>query len=95
MQQKYRTTREVYKTAKRYDHKDFDEFCTRIYMSGYRDGRESVPRIDIKEMLETVSNVKGVGPALAGRIREAVETKLGGAEHGEEDTKKSKGSACG
>lgn len=26
----YTTTREVYKTVKKYDHQQFDEFCTRI-----------------------------------------------------------------
>lgn len=28
----YTTTREVYKTVKKYDHQQFDAFCTRVYV---------------------------------------------------------------
>ena len=69
---KYVTTRTVYKAVKKYDHQQFDEFCTRVYMNGYEDGKKAVPGVDIEEMLKAVSNVKGVGPALAGKIRTAV-----------------------
>lgn len=69
---KYVTTRTVYKAVKKYDHQQFDEFCTRVYRSGYEDGKKAVPGVDIEEMLEVVSAVKGVGPALAGKIRAAV-----------------------
>lgn len=69
---KYVTTRTVYKVVKKYDHQQFDEFCTRVYMNGYEDGKKAVPGVDIEEMLKAVSNVKGVGPALAGKIRIAV-----------------------
>ena len=31
----YATTREVYKTVKKYDHQQFNEFCTRIYINGF------------------------------------------------------------
>lgn len=41
-------------------------------MNGYEDGKKAVPGVDIEEMLKAVSNVKGVGPALAGKIRTAV-----------------------
>lgn len=64
-EKKYVTTRTVYKAVKKYDHQQFDEFCTRVYMNGYEDGKKAVPGMDIEEMLKTVSNVKGVGPALA------------------------------
>lgn len=69
---KYVTTRAVYKAVKKYDHQQFDGFCTRIYVNGYEDGKKAVPGVDIEEMLEAVSNVKGVGPTLAGKIRTAV-----------------------
>lgn len=69
---KYVTTRSVYKAVKKYDHQEFDEFCTRVYMNGYKDGKKSVQGVDIEEMLKVVSDVKGVGPALAGKIRMAV-----------------------
>ena len=69
---KYVTNRTVYKAVKKYDHQQFDEFCTRVYMNGYKDGKKDVPGVDIEDMLKAVSNVKGVGPALAGKIRTAV-----------------------
>ena len=69
---KYVTTRAVYKAVKKYDHQQFDEFCTKVYMNGYKDGKEAVPGVDVEEILKAVSDVKGVGPALAGKIRTAV-----------------------
>ena len=41
-------------------------------MNGYKDGKEAVPGVDVEEILKAVSDVKGVGPALAGKIRTAV-----------------------
>lgn len=41
---KYVTTRKVYKAVKKYDHQQFDDFCTRVYMNGYEDGKKSSPR---------------------------------------------------
>lgn len=72
----YTSTREVYKAVKKYDHKQFDVFCTNIYVSGYEDGRESVKAIDIEELIAAVAEVKGVGPALYGRIKEALDAKF-------------------
>ncbi len=37
----YTTTREVYKTVKKYDHQQFDAFCTRVYTNGFNDGKKS------------------------------------------------------
>ena len=39
---------------------------------GMRTERGRSLGVDIEEMLKAVSNVKGVGPALAGKIRTAV-----------------------
>lgn len=69
---KYVTTGAVYKAVKKYDHQQFDEFCTKVYMNGYKDGKEAVQGVDVEEILKAVSDVKGVGPALAGKIRTAV-----------------------
>ena len=44
----YTTTREVYKTVKKYDHQQFDEFCTRIYTNGFNDGKKSVTEKPVK-----------------------------------------------
>ncbi|OUQ68201.1 hypothetical protein B5E53_06965 [Eubacterium sp. An11] len=69
---KYVTTRKVYKAVKKYDHQQFDDFCTRVYMNGYEDGKKAVPGVDVEEILKAVSDVRGVGPALAGKIKAAV-----------------------
>ena len=69
---KYVTTRKVYKAVKKYDHQQFDDFCTRVYMNGYEDGKKAVPGVDVEEILKAVSDVKGVGPVLAGKIKAAV-----------------------
>ena len=73
---KYVTTRKVYKAVKKYDHQQFDDFCTRVYMNGYEDGKKAVPGVDVEEILKAVSDVKGVGPALAGKIKAAVNDLL-------------------
>lgn len=73
----YTTTRDVYKAVKKYDHRDFDEFCTRIYTNGYKDGQmapkqEPEPSVDVESVMEAIKEVKGVGPALAGKIKKAI-----------------------
>lgn len=78
----YTTTREVYKTVKKYDHQQFDEFCTRIYTNGFNDGKKSVTEklvrtISDEQLMEVIGEVKGVGPALRGKIKEAIEVKFG------------------
>lgn len=72
----YITTRTQYKTVKKYDHKQFDEFCTDIYMNGYKAGQGSVPAVDVEDVLTVIGSVKGVGPSLGGRIRQAVEKRF-------------------
>lgn len=70
---KYVTTREAYKTVKRYDHEQFDEFCTNIYKEGYEDGRYSVPGVDVEKVMEKISTVKGIGSARIAQIRAVLE----------------------
>lgn len=77
----YRSTRSVYKAVKKYDHQQFDEFCTRIYASGYEDGRNSVPGISVEDMLKTIGDIKGVGPALKGKISEAITKEFAKTEN--------------
>lgn len=77
----YTTTREVYKTVKKYDHQQFDEFCTRIYANGFNDGKKSVTEKPVKtitdeQLMEVIGEVKGVGPALRGKIKEAIEGEV-------------------
>ncbi len=69
---RYLTTREVYKKVKKYDHTQFEEFCTRIYTEGYRDGAASVPGVDVKEVIARIGRVKGIGAARMEKISEAL-----------------------
>lgn len=83
----YTTTREVYKTVKKYDHQQFDEFCTRVYTNGFNDGKKSstekpVKTITDEQLMEVIGEVKGVGPALRGKIKDAIEAKFGSSENG-------------
>lgn len=75
------TSRAVYKAVKKYDHQQFDEFCQNVYNQGYAAGMkqpasESEPTVSIEEVLEVVGSVKGVGPALSGKIKEAVNVMI-------------------
>lgn len=74
----YVLNREKYKTIKKYDHQQMEDFCTSIYESGYRTGYEtgckaaaetiskniiSNIRMDtINEVLQAAAQVKGIGP---------------------------------
>lgn len=94
----YTTTREVYKTVKKYDHQQFDEFCTRIYANGFNDGKKSVTEKPVKtitdeQLMEVIGEVKGAGPALRGKIKEAIEAKFGSIGNGKK-TEEQKGTAC-
>lgn len=81
MSSKYMVNREVYKKVKKYDHRQFEDFCTRIYMSGYKDGRESVPGIDITQIKEAILEVKGIGSRRLEAIMGNIEKKFGGKEN--------------
>lgn len=81
----YITNRTVYKAVKKYDHKQFDDFCKRMYNEGYSAGlkqpaAEPEPSVSIEEVLGVIGEVKGVGPALAGKIKAAVDNMI--AERG-------------
>jgi len=71
---KYSTTRACYKNVKKFDHAQFDEFCTRVYMEGVEEGRNSVPGIDIEQVMEQIKIVKGIGKKRLAQIEAAVET---------------------
>ena len=94
----YTTTREVYKTVKKYDHQQFDEFCTRIYTNGFNDGKKSaiekpVKTITDEQLMEVIGEVKGVGPALKGKIKDAIEAKFGSIGNGK-DKGEQEGTTC-
>ena len=66
-------TREVYKSVKKFDRQQFTAFCKDLYGYGFEDGKNSVPGIDIKSILEVVASVKGIGPKKMEEITAKVE----------------------
>lgn len=76
-------TRAVYKAVKKYDHQQFTDFCAGIYKSGYEDGRESVPGVDVKAIYDAIAATKGIGPKKLEEIKKNVEAVFAG----EKDTK--------
>ena len=84
--QHYAITRTVYKAIKAYDHLQMEEFLTRVYKSGYEDGRISVPGIDIKDVMEKLGTVKGIGPSTLEKVTAAIEEEFGGREDGNKKT---------
>lgn len=48
-------------------------FCTDLYKYGYEDGRESVPGVELEEVMAAVANARGVGKRTLDNIRDRVE----------------------
>lgn len=75
--------REQYLRVKKMDRQQMEEFCRNLYMSGYEDGRESVPGIDIKQIEEAVAGTKGIGESRLRSIMNSIHKKFG--TYGSED----------
>lgn len=70
---KYLITRARYKSIKAFDHQQMEQFCTDIYKSGYQDGRESVPGVDIGAIMKAIENTKGIGAKKLADIKASIE----------------------
>lgn len=73
-------TREVYKAVKKYDRQQFSDFCMSLYTSGFNDGRNSVPGIDVNKIFEVIAGSKGIGPVKLAEIKANIETAFGKKE---------------
>lgn len=71
-------TREVYKNAKKFDRQQFTNFCSDIYKFGFEDGKESVPGIDVEQILNVIAATKGIGPKKLEEIKANIEAAFGG-----------------
>ena len=69
---KYMTTRAQYKAAKSYDHGQFDEFCSNIYIEGFKDGKNSVQGADLTAVMTVIRTVKGIGDKRLAQIEAIV-----------------------
>ena len=73
---KYSVTRTVYKAVKKYDHQQFESFCTSVYKCGWEDGRKSLNAMDSGEIEAAIRGVKGIGEAKIEGLRSYV--RIGG-----------------
>ena len=69
----YMTTRVQYKKAKKYDHGQFDLFCSKIYEEGFNDGAASVSSVGLKDVISAIQTVKGIGEKRLELIKAAAE----------------------
>lgn len=69
----YLITRARYKSIKAFDHQQMEQFRTDIYKSGYQDGRESVPGVDVTAIMKAIENTKGIGAKKLADIRASIE----------------------
>lgn len=76
----YMITREKFKTIKKFDHRQMDEFLSSVYeigrKDGFEEGKASVPGIDIKSVYETIAGTKGIGPKKLEEIKSSVEARF-------------------
>jgi hypothetical protein len=73
-ERRYLVNRNTYKEIKKYDHQQMEAFLTKVYKNGYMDGRDS--GIAIEDVLATMKQVKGVGPATLKKLSEAMEREF-------------------
>lgn len=76
-------TRDIYKGVKKFDSRQFKNFCTDIYKFGFEDGRESVPGVDIEKVLEVIAATKGIGPKKLEEIKANIEEVFGDGQKSE------------
>ena len=75
-------SRKMYKDVKKYDRQQFTVFCANLYKYGYEDGRESVPGIDVADIMDAISGVKGIGAKKLESIKTAIESAYQAKERG-------------
>jgi len=74
----YILRREDYKRVKKMDRGQFEDFCKSLYLEGFRDGRNSVPGIDISQVKKAIAGTKGIGESRLQAIMNSIEEKFGG-----------------
>ena len=65
--------RQQYKSVKRMDHKQMEDFICNMYNEGYADGKAAAePKIKSCDIATVLNDIKGVGTKKAAEIMEAV-----------------------
>lgn len=68
--------RKTYKSIKRYDRIQMEDYLQSIYKQGFLDGRESVPGIDISGIRDILLEINGIGEKRAEQIVEKISNSL-------------------
>lgn len=78
-------TREVYKSVKKFDRSQFNQFCIDLYKFGFEDdaeaGMNSVAGVDVEKVLNAIASTKGIGPKKLADIHASIEAAFGGEKH--------------
>lgn len=69
--------REDYKRVKKMDRQQFENFCKNLHMLSYKEGRKSVPGIDITEVQKAISETPGIGSKRLQSIMDSLNSKFG------------------
>ena len=65
--------REQYKSVKRMDHRQMEDFVCNVYDEGYKDGKVAAkPRIKPSDIATVLIGIKGVGTKKAAEIMEEI-----------------------
>lgn len=65
--------REQYKSVKRMDHKQMEDFIVKMYHEGYEDGKLAAePKVKPSDIASVLAEIKGVGTKKAAEIMTAV-----------------------
>lgn len=84
---KYLLRREDYKRVKKMDRQEFESFCRNLYANAFRDGRESVPGVDISQIKAAIAETKGIGETRLNAIMENIDRKFGAGKDQEKHEK--------
>lgn len=68
--------REDYRRVKHMDRTQFESFCKKLYMMGFKDGKDSVPGMDIEDVKEAIAGTKGIGTSRLEAIMRNIEEKF-------------------
>lgn len=79
---KTKITREQYKSFKRMDHKQMENFIINIYNEGYEDGKEAAgKKVKPSDIAVAIMEVPGIGTKKAAEIMTAVNKLHEGGTH--------------
>lgn len=82
MGKKVGITRDQYKSFKRMDHKQMENFIINLYNEGYEDGKEAAgKRVKPSDIAVAIMEVPGIGTKKAAAIMAAVNKLYEGGAH--------------